>query len=307
MWEGGGFFCKYFQGWWRPIPPTFPPSFSPLAQSGPTGSRLAPDPPPIDLWHTPFPSVYAGLGTVGKRDHRSSTSNISVSRRSGGADATFASPRSSGAGANLGSGTPPPCSGRGERKARVDKLQSLVYSHPDKLADFKSSVGGDLQPHRLFTDLKFRDTLMQFEKNPTGQLREKLHKMAVSLHKRWYEKFSNTTKSMSNYCSSTRTTKHKDHSFDTRNAPIPAAKLEYKILCKGKSPATPQVAASSTTPPAAPTFTEDEEIELALLPMEEELPKSLGSSLSFADTASSATTWAKTKMNYKFILFVNTW
>ncbi len=33
MWEGGGFFCKYFQGWWGPIPPTSPPIFSPLAQS----------------------------------------------------------------------------------------------------------------------------------------------------------------------------------------------------------------------------------------------------------------------------------
>ena len=44
---------------------------------------------------------------------------------------------------------------------------------------------------------------MQFEKNPTGQLREKLHKMAVDLHKRWYEKSSNTTKSKSNYVSKT--------------------------------------------------------------------------------------------------------
>ncbi len=33
MREGGGFFCKYFQGWWGPMPPTSPPSFSPLAQS----------------------------------------------------------------------------------------------------------------------------------------------------------------------------------------------------------------------------------------------------------------------------------
>ena len=90
-----------------------------------------------------------------------------------------------------------------ERKARADRLQGLLYPHPDKLADFKSSVGGELKPHRLFSDIKFRDSWMQFEKSPTGQLREKLHKMAVSLHKRWYEKYSNTTKSKSNYFSST--------------------------------------------------------------------------------------------------------
>ena len=49
-----------------------------------------------------------------------------------------------------------------------------------------------------------------------------------------------------------------------------------------------------------------EEIEIAQLPTEEELSKSLGSSLSFADAASSTTTGAKTKVNYEFILFVNT-
>ncbi len=66
------------------------------------------------------------------------------------------------------------------------------------------------------------------------------------------------------------------------------------------------MAAGSTTPPAAPTFKEGEEIEIAQLPTEEELSKSLGSSLSFADAASSTTTGAKTKVNYEFILFVNT-
>ncbi len=59
--------------------------------------------------------------------------------------------------------------------------------------------------------------------------------------------------------------------------------------------------------PAAPTFEEGEEIEIAQLPTEEELWKSLGSNLSsFADAASSTTTGAKTKVNYEFILFVNT-
>ncbi len=246
----------------------------------------------------------AGLGAVGKHGHRSPTSNLSASPRSSDAGATSTSPSSGGAGATKGSGSPPR-SVRGERKARADKLQSLLYPHPDKLADFKSSVGGDLQPHRLFSDVKFRDTWMQFEKNPTGQLRERLQKMAVSLHKRWYEKFSNTTKSKSNCFYSTRSTKCKDHSFDTGNAPTPAAPPEYKIPRKGKSPATPKVAAGSTTPPTAPTFEEGEEIEIAQLPTEEELSKSLGSSLSFADAASSTTTGAKTKVNHEFILFVN--
>ena len=298
---------QIFSGMVAPHTTHLPTEFQPSSPKWPHWLQTGPRSPPYRSLAYPFSICVRGARDRWKtRSPQFHLQHLCVpSLRRGGRHLRV--PSLQRGGCQPGIRYPPPCSGRGERKARVDKLQSLVYSHPDKLADFKSSVGGDLQPHRLFTDLKFRDTLMQFEKNPTGQLREKLHKMAVSLHKRWYEKFSNTTKSMSNYCSSTRTTKHKDHSFDTRNAPIPAAKLEYKILCKGKSPATPQVAASSTTPPAAPTFTEDEEIELALLPMEEELPKSLGSSLSFADTASSATTWAKTKMNYKFILFVNTW
>ena len=118
-------------------------------------------------------------------------------------------------------------------------------------------------------------------------------------------KLSNTTKSKSHYFSSTRSTKRKDHFFDTGNAPTTAAQPEYKIPRNGKSPATPQVATGSNTPPVAPTFAEVEEVELALLPTEEELSKSLGSSLSFADAASSTTTEAKTKVNYEF-LFVNT-
>ncbi len=195
---------------------------------------------------------------------------------------------------------------RAERKARADKLQTLLYPHPDKLADFKSSVGGDLQPHRLFSDVKFRDTWMQFEMNPTGQLRERLHKMAVSLHKRWYEKHSSATKSKLNSVFITRSTKRKDHSFDTGDAPTSAAQQGYKIPQKGQSLATPQVAAGSISPPAAPTFEEGEEIEIAQLPTEEELSKSQCSSMSFVDAASSTTTGAKAKVNYKFILFINT-
>ncbi len=80
----------------------------------------------------------------------------------------------------------------------------------------------------------------------------------------------------------------------------------YKNLRKGQSPATPKVAAGSTTPPAAPTFEKGEEIEITQFPTEEELSKSLGSSLSFADAASSTTTGVKTKVNYEFILYVNT-
>ncbi len=144
----------------------------------------------------------------------------------------------------------PPRSVRVERKARPDKLQSLLYPHPDKMADFKSSVGEDLQPHRLFSDVKFRDTWMQFR----AASREAAKDGNESLHKKWYEKFSNTTKSKSNYLLSTRSTKRKDHSFDTGNAPTSAAQPEYKILRKGKSPATPQVAAGITTPPAVPTL-----------------------------------------------------
>ena len=79
-----------------------------------------------------------------------------------------ASPRSDGAGAIKGSGSPP-CSVWMGRMARADKLESLLYPHRDKLADFKSSVGGDLQLHRLFTDIKFRDTWMQFESIRQGR------------------------------------------------------------------------------------------------------------------------------------------
>ncbi len=83
-----------------------------------------------------------------------------------------------------------------------------------------------------------------------------------------------------------------------------AAQPGYKIPWKGQSPATPQVAAHSTTPPAAPTFEEGEEILIAQLPTEEELSKTLGSSLSFPDAARSTTTGTKTKVNYEFV-FVN--
>ncbi len=89
--------------------------------------------------------------------------------------------------ANKGSGSPPRFV-RAEKKARADKLQSLLYPHPEKLADFKSSVGGDLQPKRLLSDVKFRDTWKKLEGNPTGQLCVKLHKMGVTFPKRWYEK-----------------------------------------------------------------------------------------------------------------------
>ncbi len=236
----------------------------------------------------------AGLGAVGKHGHRSPTSNPSTP------------PRSGGAGANNFTVSRSPRSLRAERKAKVDKLQGLLYPHQDLLADFKSSVGGDFQPHRLLQDVKFRDLLKMFEEKPSGELRDKLRKMAVSLHKRWYSKTSGTTKSKLNTVFNTRSTKRKDHSFDTGNAPTFAAQPGYKIPRKGQSPATPKVAAGSITPPAAPTFEEGEEIEIAQLPTEEELSKSLGSSLSFADAASSTTAGAKTKVNYEFILFVNT-
>ena len=39
---------------------------------------------------------------------------------------------------------------------------------------------------------------MQFKRNPTGWFHEKLHKMAVSFHMRWYEKYIGATKSKSN-------------------------------------------------------------------------------------------------------------
>ncbi len=67
----------------------------------------------------------------------------------------------------------------GERKARTNKLQGLLYPHFGLLADFKSSVGGDFQPHRLLSDVKFRDILKMFEEVTTGQLWDKLHKTDV--------------------------------------------------------------------------------------------------------------------------------
>ncbi len=66
------------------------------------------------------------------------------------------------------------------------------------------------------------------------------------------------------------------------------------------------MAAGSTTLLAAPNFEEGEEIKIAQLTTEEELSKLLGSSLSFADTASSTTRGVKTKVNYESFLFVNT-
>ncbi len=128
--------------------------------------------------------------------------------------------------------------------------------------------------------------------------------MAESLHKRWYGKTSNTTQSKSNNIFNTRSTKRKDHSFDTGNASNTVVSPGYKIPRKGQSPATPQATASSPQLPAAPTFEECEEIEVHQLPTEDELSKTLSSSMSFADATSSTT--AKAKVNYEFILFVNT-
>ncbi len=77
-----------------------------------------------------------------------------------------------------------------------------------------------------------------------------------------------------------------------------------KIRRKGQSPATPQATASSPQLPAAPTFKEGGEIKVHQLPTEDKLSKTLSSSMSFADAISSTT--AKAKVNYEFILFVNT-
>ena len=99
-------------------------------------------------------------------------------------------------------------------------------------------------------------------------------------------------------------TKCNDHTFDTGNTPSTAAQPRYKIPRKGQLPATPQATANSPPLPAAPTFEEGEEIEIYQLPTEDELSKTLSSSMSFADPASSTTT--KTKVNYEVILFVNT-
>ena len=173
------------------------------------------------------------------------------------------------------------------------------------MADFKSSVSGDFKPYHFLADIKFTDALITFEGHPDAPGRDKLCKMAVSLHKQWYEKASNTTKSKSNNIFNTCLNTHKDHSFDTGNTPNAAAQPGYKIPRKGQSLATPQATASSPPLPAAPTFEEGEEIEVHQLPTEDELSKMLNSSMSFADTASS-TTGTKVKVNYEFILLVNT-
>ncbi len=77
----------------------------------------------------------AGLGAVGKHGHSSSTSNPSTPPRSGGV----------GTNKFTVSGSSRPL--RAERKAKADKLQILLYPHPDLLADFKSSAGRNFQPH----------------------------------------------------------------------------------------------------------------------------------------------------------------
>ncbi len=139
------------------------------------------------------------------------------------------------------------------------------------MADFKSSVSGDFKPYRLLADVKFRDALITFEGHPDASGRDKLRKMAESLHKRWYGKTSNTTKSKSNNISNTRSTKRKDHSFDTGNASNTVVPPGYKIPRKGQSPATPQATVSNPPLSAAPTVEEGEEIEVAQLPTEDEL------------------------------------
>ncbi len=78
----------------------------------------------------------ADLGTVKKHGRHKTTSNHS------------ASPRSGGIGTNkMGTGTPPrfvPA----ERRTQAENLRRLLYPHPDELADFKSSVGGDFKLYR---------------------------------------------------------------------------------------------------------------------------------------------------------------
>ena len=81
-----------------------------------------------------------------------------------------------------------------ERKAKADKLQVLLYPHMGLLVDFKSSVGGDFHPHKLFSDVKFRAILKMFQEASTGHHWDKLCKTVVSFHKRWYSKTSGTTK-----------------------------------------------------------------------------------------------------------------
>ncbi len=92
--------------------------------------------------------------------------------------------------------------------------------------------------------------------------------MAVSFYKWWYSKASDITKSKLNIVFNTRSTKRKDHFFETGNAPTSAAQPGFKISWKGQSPATPKVAAGSTLPQAAPTFEEGEEIKINQLPTE---------------------------------------
>ncbi len=246
----------------------------------------------------------AGLWTVEKHGLRSSTSNLSASPRSGGAGP----PPRPLAPAGLAPSQDPVSPHRSvlaERKAWADTLQALLYRHPDKLSDFQSSVGGDFKPYRLLADVKFRDILTTFEGHPDVSGRDKLCKMAVSLHKRWYEKSSNTTKSKSNNIFNNCSDKRKDHSFDTGNTSSTAAQPGNKIPRKGQSPATPQVTASNPPLPAAPIFDKGEEIEIHQPPKEDELLKTLSISMFFADAASS-TMNVKAKVNREFILFIKT-
>ena len=76
----------------------------------------------------------------------------------------------------------------GGEEGEGGKAPELALPPPGQTCRLQVLCRRDLQPNRLFSDVKFRDTWMKLEKNPTGQLREKLHKMDVSLHKRWYEK-----------------------------------------------------------------------------------------------------------------------
>ncbi len=188
----------------RPPPPQGPPGSSHPAGGSPSNTRVS--------HNTEAVLRDADLGTVGKHGLRRTTSNTNCEAAGNGAGLGTVEkhglrsstsnpstpPRSGEAGANKFTVSGSPRSQRAERKARADKLQGLLYPHPDLLADFKSSVGGDFQPHRLLTDVKFRDLLKTFEGKPSGQLRDKLRKMAVSLHKRWYSKASGTTNSKLN-------------------------------------------------------------------------------------------------------------
>ena len=148
----------------RPPPPHGPPGSSHPAGGSPSNTRVSHDTEAV-LWDADLVTVEkyglrrstsntnceavgnVGLGAVGKHGHRSSISNLSASPRSGGAGATSASPCSGRSGAIKDPVPPPPRSVPAERKARANKLQSLLYPHPDKLADFKSSIGGGPQPN----------------------------------------------------------------------------------------------------------------------------------------------------------------